>query len=92
MNSTINNQVAIIGVPLDLGSGRRGVDMGPSAIRYAEILKKLENLGYQIHDTGDIPVNRDALRHIPGLRLHYPEENRTGQCRTVPEGCRTIGF
>lgn len=33
MNSTTNSQVAIIGVPLDLGSGRRGVDMGPSAIR-----------------------------------------------------------
>ncbi|HWR29238.1 MAG TPA: arginase [Negativicutes bacterium] len=74
MNSTINSHVAIIGVPLDLGSGRRGVDMGPSAIRYAEIVQRLEGLGYQIHDTGDIPVNRDAVRHLPGVRMHYLEE------------------
>lgn len=74
MKSSIISPVAIIGVPLDLGSGRRGVDMGPSAIRYAEILPRLESLGYQVHDTGDIPVNRDAIRHLPGIRLHYLEE------------------
>ena len=74
MNSTINNHIAIIGVPLDLGSGRRGVDMGPSAIRYAEIVQRLTGLGYQIHDTGDITVDRDAVRHSPGVRMHYLEE------------------
>ena len=74
MNSTINNHIAIIGVPLDLGSGRRGVDMGPSAIRYAEIVQRLASLGYQIHDIGDIPVDRDAVRHSPGVRMHYLEE------------------
>jgi len=74
MNSTINNHIAIIGVPLDLGSGRRGVDMGPSAIRYAEIVQRLTGLGYQVHDTGDITVNRDAVRHAPGVRMHYLEE------------------
>ena len=74
MNSTINSHIAIIGVPLDLGSGRRGVDMGPSAIRYAEIVQRLAGLGYQIHDTGDIAVNRDAVRHSPGVRMHYLEE------------------
>ena len=74
MNSSINSHIAIIGVPLDLGSGRRGVDMGPSAIRYAEILQRLKELGYQVHDTGDIPVNRDAMRHLPGIRMHYLEE------------------
>jgi len=74
MNSTISNHIAIIGVPLDLGSGRRGVDMGPSAIRYAEIVQRLTGLGYQVHDTGDIAVNRDAVRHAPGVRMHYLEE------------------
>lgn len=74
MKSSINSHIALIGVPLDLGSGRRGVDMGPSAIRYAEILPRLESLGYQVHDTGDIPVNRDAVRHLPGIRMHYLEE------------------
>ena len=74
MKSSINSHIAIIGVPLDLGSGRRGVDMGPSAIRYAEILQRLKDLGYQVHDTGDIPVNRDAIRHLSGIRMHYLEE------------------
>ena len=74
MKSSINSHLAIIGVPLDLGSGRRGVDMGPSAIRYAEILQRLKDLGYQVHDTGDIPVNHDAARHLPGIRMHYLEE------------------
>ena len=88
MNSTSNNHVAIIGVPLDLGAGRRGVDMGPSAIRYAEIVQRLEGLGYQIHDTGDIPVRRDAIRHIPGIRMHYLEEIErvnTDLCQRVSE-------
>ena len=74
MKSSINSHLAIIGVPLDLGSGRRGVDMGPSAIRYAEILQRLKDLGFQVHDTGDIPVNHDAARHLPGIRMHYLEE------------------
>ena len=74
MKSSIDRHIAIIGVPLDLGAGRRGVDMGPSAIRYADILQRLKDLGCQVHDTGDIPVNRDAVRHLPGIRMHYLEE------------------
>jgi arginase len=49
--------VTIIGVPLDLGSGRRGVDMGPSAVRVADLNRKLANLGYGVSDAGDVPVN-----------------------------------
>ena len=74
MKSSIDRHVAIIGVPLDLGAGRRGVDMGPSAIRYADILQRLKDLDCQVHDTGDIPVNRDAVRHLPGIRMHFLEE------------------
>jgi arginase len=48
--------VNIIGFPMDLGSGRRGVDMGPSAIRIAGIEKKLLRLGYKVVDSGDIFV------------------------------------
>jgi arginase len=47
-------QIDIIGVPIDLGADRRGVDMGPSAIRYAHLQKKLEELGYTVQDTGTI--------------------------------------
>ena len=40
------SQIAVIGAPLDLGAGRRGVDMGPSAIRVANLDERLRKLGY----------------------------------------------
>lgn len=46
--------VRIIGVPLDLGAGRRGVDMGPSAIRITQLQSRLEKLGWRVVDGGDI--------------------------------------
>jgi len=46
--------VAIIGAALDLGSGRRGVDMGPSAIRYAGLDPRLEGLGLRVEDWGNV--------------------------------------
>ncbi len=49
-------QIDIIGVPIDLGADRRGVDMGPSAIRYAHLQQKLEMLGYTVEDKGNIEV------------------------------------
>ncbi|MDX8367133.1 arginase [Cytobacillus sp. IB215665] len=51
-------QVSIIGVPMDLGQMRRGVDMGPSAIRYAGVTERLENLSYEIEDLGDIEIGK----------------------------------
>ena len=47
-------QVAIIGAALDLGAGRRGVDMGPSAIRYAGLHDRLDGIGYDVLDWGDV--------------------------------------
>jgi arginase len=47
-------QVAIIGAALDLGAGRRGVDMGPSAIRYAGLHDRLAGIGYHVLDWGDV--------------------------------------
>jgi arginase len=46
--------VAIIGAGLDLGQGRRGVDMGPSAIRYAGLEARIRELGHEVADWGDI--------------------------------------
>ncbi|WP_026671738.1 arginase [Alkalihalobacterium bogoriense] len=51
-------QVSIIGVPMDLGQKRRGVDMGPSAMRYAGLIEEVEALGYEVKDFGDISINR----------------------------------
>jgi len=52
----LNKHIAIIGAPLDLGAGRRGVDMGPSALRVAGLGKRLSALGYDVSDMGNIPV------------------------------------
>jgi arginase len=48
------SSVAIIGASLDLGAGRRGVDMGPSAIRYAGLDARLEGLGRRVFDWGNV--------------------------------------
>ncbi|MEK5036681.1 arginase [Sporosarcina sp. FSL K6-3457] len=49
--------ISIIGVPLDFGQSRRGVDMGPSAIRYAGAVGRIEAIGHQVMDEGDIQVD-----------------------------------
>jgi arginase len=48
--------IRIIGVPIDLGAGRHGADLGPAAIRYADLDKKLCQLGYTVIDEGNLPV------------------------------------
>lgn len=48
--------IRIIGVPMDLGQSRRGVDMGPSAARYAHLQARLQQLGHHVHDEGNVPV------------------------------------
>src|SRR5882672_4355742 len=50
--------VAIIGAPLDLGQGRRGVDMGPSAVRVANLNARVASLGYDVDDLGNVPVDQ----------------------------------
>jgi arginase len=52
-----NMEIDIIGVPIDLGADRRGVDMGPSAIRYARLRQQLESLGYSVEDKGNLPAS-----------------------------------
>lgn len=64
-------QIDIIGVPIDLGADRRGVDMGPSAIRYAHLRQKLEALGYAVVDTGNIEVPIAETCSITDARLKY---------------------
>src|SRR2546430_14607300 len=50
----LRRKVAVIGANLDLGAGRRGVDMGPSAIRYAGLASRLDELGYGYVDLGNV--------------------------------------
>jgi arginase len=53
----VTKTVEIIGVPMDLGGNRRGVDMGPSAIRYAGLRDRLAGLGYSVRDRGNVRVS-----------------------------------
>jgi arginase len=55
--------VHVIGVPLDLGGNRRGVDMGPSALRIAGLGEKIAQLGRRVVDTGDLPVAIPETQH-----------------------------
>jgi arginase len=50
--------IAIIGAPLDLGAGRRGVDMGVSAVRFASIGQRLTDLGYKVDDLGNVATEQ----------------------------------
>lgn len=52
-------RISVLGVPMDLGQMRRGVDMGPSAMRYAGVTERLENLGYNVQDLGNIAIAED---------------------------------
>jgi arginase len=52
------SHIAIIGAPLDLGQGRRGVDMGPSAMRVANLNARVASLGYTVEDLGNVPVEQ----------------------------------
>jgi arginase len=52
------HQIAIIGAPLDLGQDRRGVDMGPSAIRVANLFERVKSLGYDVVESGNIAVEQ----------------------------------
>ena len=52
----MSRKVAILGVPMDLGQGRRGVDMGPSAIRYGRLHERLAAIGCDVTDLGDVDV------------------------------------
>ena len=64
-------QIDVIGVPIDLGADRRGVDMGPSAIRYAHLQPKLESLGYTVNDEGNVEVPIAEMCSITNPKLKY---------------------
>lgn len=64
-------QIDIIGVPIDLGADRRGVDMGPSAIRYAHLQNRLEDLGYTVNDEGNVEVPIAEMCKITNPKLKY---------------------
>lgn len=67
-------RIRLIGFPIDLGADRRGVDMGPSALRIADIDRRLETLGYDVIDEGDIPIRNIEVSEVHDPRLKYLPE------------------
>ena len=85
--------IEIIGIPVDLGAGRRGVDMGPSAIRIADLEPRLETLGHKVTDFGDIDVVIPETQKVGAGKLRYKtpilaacESLRTQVERSLGEG------
>ena len=69
--ATKKRNIEIIGIPVDLGAGRRGVDMGPSAIRIADLEPRLESLGHKVTDSGDIDVMIPETQKVGQGKLKY---------------------
>jgi len=69
-----SKKIRIIGVPLDLGQSRRGVDMGPSAVRVAGLESKLEALGYIVEDKGNVPVALAETKSSGEANAKYMKE------------------
>ena len=76
------HDIRILGVPMVLGQQRRGVDMGPGALRYAGLFEKLTRLGHRVEDAGNIaaPV-RDEQR----VRARHWAESGEGGLRHLPD-------
>jgi arginase len=76
--------IGIFGVPMDLGQTRRGVDMGPSAIRYAGLQQRLEALGYSVRDYGNIsaPVIEEVVSR--------PDEAKMLNAHAIAEVCQDV--
>ena len=77
------SHIAIIGAPMDLGAGRRGVDMGPSALRLAGLNEKLTALGYEVEDLGNVLVDQPE-----SLPVGNPGRAICRRSRTLARGWR----
>lgn len=80
--------VALVGVPMDLGGGRRGVDMGPSAFRIAGAERAVRGLGMQFVDKGNVPVLEPASREPADSSARYLNEisHCCGELKTSVQG------
>ena len=76
------SRIAVIGAPLDLGAGRRGVDMGPSAMRVADLQQRLSGLSYIVEDCGNIQVVQAESREPGNPHARYLPE--------IAETCRQL--
>lgn len=67
--------ISVIGVPMDLGQMRRGVDMGPTAMRHAGMIERLSQLDYEVKDLGDLRISRPSPgTDLAGIHLNSLSE------------------
>jgi len=83
-------KIEMIGLPLDLGANRRGVDMAPSAIRIAGITERLEKIGHEIKDDGDLEVFVPEVLKIENPKLKYLPEIEKSVTHLADEVSRTL--
>ncbi len=83
-------KIEMIGLPLDLGANRRGVDMAPSAIRIAGITERLENIGHEIKDEGDLDVFVPEVLKIEDPKLKYLPEIKKSLSHLADEVTRSL--
>jgi len=87
-------KVRIIGVPMDLGQSRRGVDMGPSALRGAGLQTSIKKLGLQVEDIGNLSVKQPEEMPIGEKRAKYMQEiaETCGDVAAAAEKSLSEGF
>ena len=83
-SSIVPRQIRVIGVPLDLGQSRRGVDMGPSAVRVAGLEARLEALGHVVEDAGNVAVALPEQKKEGAANSKYLKEI-TATCTSSAE-------
>ncbi|MDX2159688.1 MAG: arginase [bacterium] len=83
--TTPGSSIHIYGAPMDLGQSRRGVDMGPSALRYAELQRRLQMLGCTVEDRGNINVPV-----MESVRDDDPSDGIAHNLATVGQVCQAI--
>ena len=83
-------RIRVMGVPLDLGASRRGVDMGPSAMRVAGLETRLEELGHQVTDAGNIRVEIAETQGFGSKDARYLKEITETCTRTAETVVKTL--
>ena len=83
-------QIRILGVPLDMGASRRGVDMGPSAMRVAGLEARLESLGHQVTDGGNILVEIAETQASGSQNARYLKQIAEICTRTADSVIKTL--
>jgi arginase len=82
--------IQVLGVPLDMGASRRGVDMGPSAMRVAGLEARLEALGHHVIDGGNVTVEIAETQNFGSPNARYLKQIAETCTRTADAVCKSL--